>query len=82
MSETSRAEDHDLHTRRCEFFIGQRVLVRNLRNGPRWLQGTVIERKESLSYLVHTKVNDLNPMGLTLTYPTAIFHVNTSSFSN
>ena len=46
MSETSRAEELN------EFFVGQRVLVRNLRDGPRWLQGTVIERKGPLSYLV------------------------------
>jgi len=45
-------KDHDLHTRRREFFVGQRVLVRNLRDGPRWLQGTVIEWKGPLSYLV------------------------------
>ena len=51
MSETSKAEDHDLHTHRREFFVG-RVLVRNLRDGPRWLHGTVIERKGPLSYLV------------------------------
>ena len=29
-----------------------RVLVRNLRDGPHWLQGTIIERKGPLSYLV------------------------------
>lgn len=46
MSETSRTEELN------EFFVGQRVLVRNLRDGPRWLQGTVIERKGPLSYLV------------------------------
>ena len=52
MSETSKAEDHDLHTRRHEVFVGQRILVRNLRDGPRWLQGTVIEWKGPWSYLV------------------------------
>ena len=54
MSEASGAKekDHDHHTRRREFFIGQRVLVRNLRDGPHWLQGTIIGQKRSLSYLV------------------------------
>ena len=45
-------QGHDQHTRRLEFFIGQRVLVRNLRDGPRWLPATVIERRGPLSYLV------------------------------
>ena len=50
--QAEQKKDHDLHTCRREFFVGQRVLVRNLRDGPRWLQGTVIERKGPLSYLV------------------------------
>ena len=50
--QAKQKKDHDLHTRRREFFVGQRVLVHNLRDGPRWLQGTVIERKGPLSYLV------------------------------
>ena len=50
--QVKQKKDHDLHTRRCEFFVGQRVLVRNLRDGPCWLQGTVIEWKGPLSYLV------------------------------
>ncbi len=32
--------------------MGQRVLVRNMREGPRWVLGTVVERKGPLSYLV------------------------------
>ena len=43
---------HDLHSRNRNFFIGERVLVRNMRNGPRWLLGTIIERRGPLSYLV------------------------------
>ena len=50
--QAEQKKDHNLHTRKREFFIGQRVLVRNLRDGPRWLQRTVIERKGPLSYLV------------------------------
>ena len=50
MSETSRQKkDHDLHTCTHEFFLGQWVLVCNLRAGPHWLQGTVIEQKGPLS---------------------------------
>ena len=50
--QAEQKKGHDHHTRRREFFIGQRVLVRNLRDGPHWLQGTIIERKGPLSYLV------------------------------
>ena len=42
-----QAEQKKDHTCRHEFFIGQL----NLRDGPRWLQGT-IEQKGPLSYLV------------------------------
>lgn len=45
-------KSHDHHAKGREFFIGQRVLTRNLRRGPRWVLGTVIERKGPLTYLV------------------------------
>ena len=32
--------------------MGQRVMARNLRDGPRWVLGTVVERRGPLSYLV------------------------------
>ena len=43
---------HDLHSRNRNFFIGERVLVRNMRNSPRWLLGTITEWRGPLSYLV------------------------------
>ena len=43
---------HDLHSRNRNFFTGERVLVRNMRNDPRWLLGTIVERRGPLSYLV------------------------------
>ena len=43
---------HDQHTRTRELFIGQRVMVRNLRPGDKWIPGTIIERTGPLSYLV------------------------------
>ena len=43
---------HDLHSRNRNFFIGERVLVRNMRNDPHWLLGTIVERRGPLSYLV------------------------------
>ena len=48
----SQKKDHDLHSRSQEFFIGERILARNMRNGPQWLLGTVIEQRGKLSYLV------------------------------
>ena len=50
--QSAQKRSHDQHSRRREFFIGERVLVRNLREGPRWLLGTVTERRGPLSYLV------------------------------
>jgi len=43
---------HDHYFQRQEFFAGQRVLARNLRDGPRWVLGTIVERRGPLSYLV------------------------------
>ena len=34
---------HDVHSKVRQFDIGQSVLVRNLRDGPKWVSGTVIE---------------------------------------
>ena len=46
--QTSRKKDS--HSQ--EFFIGEKILARNMRSGPHWLPGTVIGQKGSLSYLV------------------------------
>ena len=43
---------HDQHTSTRELFIGQRVMVRNLRPGDKWIPGTIIERTGPLLYLV------------------------------
>ena len=47
-----RSTHYDLHSHSRDFFVGERVLVRNMRNGPWWLVGTVVERRGPLSYLV------------------------------
>ena len=36
---------YDLHSRNRNFFIEERVLVRNMRNNPRWLLGTIVEQR-------------------------------------
>ena len=43
---------HDQHSAGRELFIGQRVMVRNLRAGDKWVPGTIMERTGPLSYLV------------------------------
>ena len=43
---------HDKHSKTRELFIGQRVMVRNLRPGDKWVPGTIVERTGPLSYLV------------------------------
>ena len=42
---------HDQHAKPRELFLGQRVLVRNIRPGQAWIPGTVVERNGPLSYL-------------------------------
>ena len=43
---------HDAHTKFREFEVGQNVLVRNLRGGPKWVPGTVLEQTGPVSYQV------------------------------
>ena len=43
---------HDQHSTGRELFIGQRVMVRNLLAGDKWIPGTIMERTGPLSYLV------------------------------
>jgi len=48
-------ESHDARSRDRQFFVGQRVMARNLQPGPKWIPGTVIERNGPLSYLVKVR---------------------------
>ena len=50
--QASQKKNHDLHSHSRDFFVGERVLVRNMLSGPWWLVGTVVERRGPLSYLV------------------------------
>ena len=43
---------HDFHSRDRSFNIGQSVLVRNPRDGPKWIPGIVIEQTGPISYKV------------------------------
>ena len=51
-SQSVQKQNFDKHCRQRDFFVGPRVMVRNLRPGPRWVPGTLIERKGPLTYLV------------------------------
>ena len=43
---------HDAHSRSRLFEIGQSVLVQNLRDGPKWLSGVIVEQTGPVSYRV------------------------------
>ena len=36
---------HDMHAKAREFLVGQRVMLHNLRDGPKWVPGVVIGRQ-------------------------------------
>ena len=43
---------HDQHAHERTFPVGQTVMVRNFRNGPKWVSGVVIKREGPVTYLV------------------------------
>ena len=48
----SQKLDHDRHSTPREYRIGETVMARNYRDGPKWMEGVVMERKGPLSYVV------------------------------
>ena len=46
---------HDSSAKNRELFVGQHIMVRNLRPCADWIKGVIIERLGPLSYLVETK---------------------------
>ena len=46
---------HDVHSRVRDFFLGQRVLAHNFREGPRWISGVIAEKRGPLTYLVQMR---------------------------
>ena len=50
---------HDLHSRTREFAVGQTVWTRNMREGPRWVPGSVVEKLGPVSFLVHVSSGEL-----------------------
>ena len=43
---------HDAHSKYREFYIGQPVLLRNLRDGAKWIPGTIVEYTGPVLYRV------------------------------
>ncbi len=52
--QSRQKEAHDLRAKSREFFIGQSVMVKNLRPGPDWVPGVIVECLGPVSYLVET----------------------------
>ena len=50
---------HDRHSRSREFDVGEHVWTRNLREGPRWMSGTIVDRLGPLSYMIRLPNGDL-----------------------
>ena len=50
---------HDLHSRGRHFTPGQAVLVRNRRDGPRWIRGSIIKIQGPVSYIVRVSTGDV-----------------------
>lgn len=51
-----QVEQKRCHDKRCkarEFLVGQRVLVRNVRDGPKWLPGEICNKSGPVSYEVN-----------------------------
>ena len=52
--QNQQKQQHDRKSRPRDFHVGQNVMVRNFREGPRWVQAVVVERCGPVSYLVQT----------------------------
>ena len=44
--------NHDKKTKETQYLIGQNVMAKNFRNGPRWLPGVIVEQLGTLTFLV------------------------------
>ena len=52
--QAKQKDRHDLHARLREFIIGEKVMVRNMRPGPNWIPGEIIQKVGPVTYLVDT----------------------------
>ena len=56
--QSQQKSDHDKRSRHRQFFLGQSVMAKNLRPGPKWVPAVVVERLGPLSYLVETSEHE------------------------
>ena len=47
--------DHNRHSRDRQFKVGDLVMCKNFRAGPKWVSATVVARHGPLSYLLETE---------------------------
>ena len=52
--QSKQKELHDRRAKTREFFVGQPVMIKNLRPGPDWVSGIIVECLGPVSYLVET----------------------------
>ena len=50
---------HDSHSKSRQFHVGQSVMARNLRPGPKWIPGIIVQRLGPLSFLIETRDGQL-----------------------
>lgn len=50
--QSQQKAQHDLHARYRDLHIGQKVMARNMRPGPTWIPGEVIQKLGPVTYLV------------------------------
>ena len=53
--QAQQKEQHDRRAKSREWHVGQSVMAKNLRPGPNWIPGVIIERAGPLSYVIETE---------------------------
>ena len=51
-SQERQKEHHDQHARQRTFHVGQTVMAKNMRAGPSWVPGTIVQQLGPVTYLV------------------------------
>ena len=53
--QAKQKEKHDQRTNGREWHVGQSVMAKNLRPGPNWISGVIVEQSGPLSYVIETE---------------------------
>ena len=54
--QAAQKELHDKTSKQRDFFIGQQVMTKNLRPGPTWVPGVIVERLGPVTFLVEVEI--------------------------